>query len=61
MHRDFKNISEKKLTAKKHNKGPLSHKEASIALKLKRNNSKMIIKNKKNNKKKHEQCCRTCD
>lgn len=57
MHRDFKNISEKKLTAKKHNKGPLSHKEASIALKSKRNYSKMIIKNKKNNNNDYKQRC----
>tara|TARA_Y100000768_G_scaffold382469_1_gene362864 strand:- start:1216 stop:1401 length:186 start_codon:yes stop_codon:yes gene_type:complete len=61
MRRDFKNIAVKKLNAEKHNNGRLTHKEASIALKSKRNYSKMIIKNKKNNKKKHEQCCRTGD
>jgi hypothetical protein len=51
MRRDFK-----KLNAEKHKKGPLSHKEASIALKSKRNHSKMIIKNKKNNNDYKQRC-----
>ena len=57
MRRDFKNIAVKKLNAEKHNNGRLTHKEASIALKLKRNYSKMIIKNKKNNKNDYKQRC----
>lgn len=57
MRRDFKNIAVKKLNAEKHNNGRLTHKEASIALKSKRNYSKMIIKNKKNNNKEYKKCC----